>query len=162
MIAVNLEEISELSGELRSLKDDTTIAVDLLTLSPKSKKALADVLQRNQVTRDNQCLLITELLVPKAGRGAIEAGQHSIQQKGNTYIMTADTRFPTRFSANLKALAPSKIDSTMQYACEVTLGSIELDLSKSSMQSSEDGSVLYMNVPMTLYPIGKYSAKVLE
>lgn len=162
MVTVNWEDITELIGEFKSLKDSSIISVDSLVLYPGSKRALADVLQRNQVTRDNQCLIIDELLIPKAGREQIEAGQFPIQQKGNTYTMTVDSRHPTRFSACLETLVSSKVDPTIHYACEVTLGSIDLDLSKCSMQSLEDGSVLYKKVPMTLYPVGKYSAKILE
>lgn len=160
---INLEGMRKIIGKLRTIRSNTAIAVESMEFNPASKRTLAGILQGDRITHDNQRLLIEKLLISVEGREQVEAGQHSMQQRGNTYIMPADTRHhPAKFSAEFKLLAPSRLNSTKQYLCEMTLGNIELDLSNSPGQVSEDGFVLYQNVHMILYPIGKYSTKVLD
>lgn len=159
---LNFERIDELEGELQPLTGKAVVSVESLKLNSKSKENLADVLQHKHITSHNQNLLIDELLISPEGKEILEAGQNSIVKMGNTYAMTADARHPARFSAILRTVAPSKVDTTALYVCEITLGNIEFDLTNCSVQTLEDGSVLYKRVPMTIYPVGRYYAKVLE
>ena len=161
MILLNLDEMKEFTGEFRSLKDGTVVPVEL-ALSPGSQKSLADVLQRKQVTRDNQHILIDQLIIHETGKAVVEEGQYSVLKSGNSYIMTDAPRHPTNFMAKLMTLVPSKSDPTTHYACEVILGNIQLDLTECSTQPSDDGYILYEKVPVMLYPSQRYSAKAIE
>ena len=161
MTLLNLGEMKEFTGEFKSLKDGTIVPVEL-TLFPGSQKFLADVLQRKQVTRDNQHLLIDQLIIRETGKAVIEEGQYSVLKSGTSYIMTDAPRHPTNFMAKLMTLVPPKSDPTTHYACEVILGNIQLDLSGCSAQPLNDGYIIYEKVPMMLYPSQKYSAKAIE
>ena len=161
MVTLDIEKIEELSGQFRALSDGAIIDVEYIELSPESKKSLADVLYRKNITRENQHLMINKLTICKDGKSIIEEGQHSWIKTGNTYSISAGVRSPRHFAAQLKSLAPLRSDFTETYVCEVNLGNIEVDLSQCSGTVLDDGNILYKNVPMTLYP-GLYSYKVLE
>lgn len=162
MLSLYFERIDELEGELRPLTGKAVVSVEYLKLHPQSKKNLADVLQHKRITSNNQNLLIDELVISPEGKAILEKGQNSVVKMGNTYAVTADARHPTRFSAVLRTAVPSKVDTAALYACEITLGNIEFDLSNCPAQTLEGGGIIYRRVPMTLYPAGRYSTEVLE
>ncbi len=164
MNSLKLEEMSELMGKLRSLKDSSSIVdVEMMKLDHNSKRKLANVLLHGITTYEDQSLMLEEFMISRGGKAIVEEGQSLWLKRGNDYVFTNGIN-PTHFEAKLETLVPLGINPLNLVACEVVLGNITLDLSQCQVSDLEDDAVLYSKVPMMLYPHSNksYSYRIIK
>lgn len=154
-----LESAKELAGILTALSGSGSVEATYMKLDNASAKKLAAVLRKGRVTRENQELFFTSIIVKKEQMGVFLKGQTNLIKDGNKFVMTTNSRNPLRFKANLQTVVEGS-DSIM-YACAVEVGSIEFDLHESIPEMDGDEAT-FENVPAIVYPYGVYRAAILQ
>lgn len=162
MNKVDLSGMGNLDGRLIGLSDNSEVEVVSLALSSTSIGKVAEIVDTGRIERKNQNNLVVELCIREEGQTVFESGQSPWQQRGSMYVMTNQPSNPKHFKAVFKCAAPAKNTSHYIYVCELELGNVTFDLSHCAGVSDGNGEVVYENVPMMLYPGGRYTTRVVE
>ena len=157
---ININSMDTLTGSIFLLTTGEEIKDIYITLSKLSKEKLAKTLLSQNVSRENQELIISELFVNRKFDDLLQKGQSFITQKGNVYSYTPQTRNPARFKGKFQTIVNLKCESSTVVAIGITLGNFDFDFSNAQKEFIED-EIVYRNVNLTIYP-SSYTISILE
>lgn len=152
---VNSMQIVE--GKLIELSGQHTVVVKHMMFDAMSKQKLKNVLEQGIVSTNEQKLVIDNFVTDGNGKDLLFEGQSPWIKNENIYSLTSKTIIRKRFSAELMAIMPVEVGSSTVGAYEIKMGNIDFDLSHSKVSQFDGGKVLFENIQMTLYSLGKYT-----
>lgn len=153
------EKTIEMEGVLTSLRGSEIVEVPYMKLDNASTRKLQAVLRCGSVTRDNQDLHISTIIIKQEHLDTFKIGQSSVVRNGNSYVITTNQRNPLRFKANMNTLVTG-LDG-LTYACTIQIGNIDFDLQGHNPEI-DDGDAVFSNVSAVIYPTGEYKAVVVQ
>ena len=151
----DIGHIKEMSETL-IIRDEFIVIQDVhIQMDAPTARKLASVLCSNKVTRENQKLFFTSVMIDKKDLNAFTKGQSGMVRNVNRYIITTTLRTLIRFKGIMLAIV--KGDDGVGYACDIEIESIDFNI-VDIMPRVRDNVVF----PAMIYPSGRYQAIILQ
>ena len=155
---ININSMDVLFGDLYLLSTQEEINDVDISLSEQSKEKLVKTLISQRLVRENQDLIIIEMVINKNSETLLQKGQDALIKNNNMLVCTTQSTNHARFKGilNTKVLLKRSEDYAV---AQITLGNIEFDFSD-ALREADDDEIVYRNVKLTMYP-GSYSISIL-